>query len=72
MAAGSSSGNEHISAIKKNTKYIILKRNTIHKACNYVEVPRHLLCIEYPGIVDNVDKMVETLGGLSTIETVNI
>ncbi|KAG8239004.1 hypothetical protein J437_LFUL005061 [Ladona fulva] len=31
---------------------------------------RELICIEYPGVVKNVDKMFETLGGLKNISSV--
>ncbi|XP_071442743.1 general transcription factor 3C polypeptide 5 [Hetaerina americana] len=31
---------------------------------------RNLICIEYPGVVKNVDKMLETLGGLNSISSV--
>ncbi|XP_022911689.1 general transcription factor 3C polypeptide 5 [Onthophagus taurus] len=31
---------------------------------------RKLVCINYPGIVENVDKMLDTLGGLTEIENV--
>ena len=29
-----------------------------------------LLCLEYPGKVENVDKMLDTLGGIDTIAKV--
>ncbi|XP_046397978.1 general transcription factor 3C polypeptide 5 [Ischnura elegans] len=31
---------------------------------------RDLVCIEYPGVVKNVDKMLDTLGGLNTISSI--
>lgn len=32
---------------------------------------RKLICIEYPGIVNNLSKALNTLGGLDDINTVN-
>jgi general transcription factor 3C polypeptide 5 (transcription factor C subunit 1) len=31
---------------------------------------KSLICIQYPGIVNNVDKMLETLGGIKEVSTV--
>ena len=31
-----------------------------------------LVCVNYPAIVNNVDKAVTTLGGMSMIETVSL
>lgn len=36
----------------------------------YPDFSRKLVCIEYPGIVQNVDKALQTLGGMATVETV--
>ena len=36
-----------------------------------VEKDKKLLSIEFPGIVDDVDKAVRCLGGIETIEKVN-
>ncbi|XP_040573290.1 general transcription factor 3C polypeptide 5 [Lepeophtheirus salmonis] len=33
--------------------------------------PGNLICVEYPGVVANVDKMIETLGGIDNISTVS-
>lgn len=33
---------------------------------------RRLFCVEYPGIVKNEDKMIETLGGLTGISRVSL
>ncbi|KAF5308795.1 hypothetical protein FQR65_LT06028 [Abscondita terminalis] len=54
---------------KPNTKYVILNKNTIHNQSCHTNITRQLLCIEYPGIVENVDNMLETLGGIHNIET---
>ncbi|XP_018332760.1 general transcription factor 3C polypeptide 5 [Agrilus planipennis] len=40
--------------------------STVHE--HFHDFSRKLMCIEYPGIVNNVDKMLETLGGLNTLE----
>jgi hypothetical protein len=32
---------------------------------------RHLLVVEYPGVVLNVDRAIRTLGGLQNISTVS-
>ena len=32
---------------------------------------RQFVCIEYPGLVNNVDTMVETLGGIEKISEVS-
>lgn len=34
-------------------------------------IKNELVCIEYPGRVENVDKMFQTLGGLPEISKVN-
>lgn len=33
---------------------------------------RQFMCIEYPGLVKNVDKMLETLGGVEKISEVRL
>lgn len=42
------------------------KQNKIH----FHNINRKLLRIEYPGIVDNIDKALDTLGGISNVELV--
>lgn len=37
---------------------------------NHNPIPNNLICIEYPGIVKNVDKMLETLGGIDQLNKV--
>lgn len=32
---------------------------------------RRLFCIEYPGRVENVNNMIDTLGGINSISTVS-
>lgn len=39
--------------------------------CYYPDFSRKLVCIQYPGVVNNVDKMLETLGGLPVLESVS-
>ncbi|KAF2904878.1 hypothetical protein ILUMI_01295 [Ignelater luminosus] len=51
-----------------NTKYIVLNKSTIHNPPHFANLSRKLLCIEYPGMVENVDRMIETLGGMHSIE----
>lgn len=38
----------------------------------YPSFSRKLVCIQYPAIVENLDRMLETIGGKSTLETVLI
>ncbi|KAF5300326.1 hypothetical protein FQA39_LY11183 [Lamprigera yunnana] len=52
----------------KNIKYVILNKNTVHTPTHQADLSRKLLCIEYPGIVDNLENMLESLGGLQSIE----
>lgn len=37
-----------------------------------VDLNKSLVCIEYPGIVQNVDKMLDTLGGIRQLSMVFI
>ncbi|KAF6211179.1 hypothetical protein GE061_014294 [Apolygus lucorum] len=37
-----------------------------------IGLSKQLVCIEYPGLVQNVDKMLETLGGIQEVSRVNI
>lgn len=53
-----------------NTKYIIINKSTVHNPPHFINLSRKLLCIEYPGMVENADKMIETLGGMHSIEMV--
>lgn len=36
----------------------------------YPDFSRKLVCVQYPAIVNNVDRAIETLGGKSTLESV--
>ncbi|KAK4879873.1 hypothetical protein RN001_008019 [Aquatica leii] len=63
------SDEERKTPTKSNTKYIILNKSTIQNQRSHADISRKLLCIEYPGIVDNIDTMMETLGGIHNIET---
>lgn len=36
----------------------------------YPDFSRKLVCVQYPAIVNNVNRMLETLGGKSNLETV--
>lgn len=36
----------------------------------YPDFSRKLVCIQYPAVVNNVDRAVATLGGLQTLEAV--
>lgn len=38
----------------------------------YPDFSRKLVCIEYPGLVENVDKAFDTLGGMTSIEKVRV
>lgn len=50
--------------VKENdSSDIILKRY-------YPDFSRKLVCVQYPAVVKNVDRMLETLGGKSNLETV--
>lgn len=46
--------------------------DTIHDEKYFPDFSRKLVCIQYPGKVENVDKMLQTLGGMDNIETVSI
>lgn len=47
------------------------EEENVHNAKYYPDFSRKLVCIQYPGKVENVDKMIETLGGMDNIETVS-
>lgn len=40
--------------------------------CNNSNFSQKLVCVNYPGIVNNVDEAITTLGGMSMIETVSL
>lgn len=35
-----------------------------------IKISRKLICVTYPGVVNNVDKMLKMLGGLEQLEMV--
>lgn len=43
--------------------------NAISKSY-YPDFSRRLVCVQYPGVVNNVDRMLETIGGIPALETV--
>ncbi|KAK5646522.1 hypothetical protein RI129_004986 [Pyrocoelia pectoralis] len=53
---------------ENSTKYIFLNKRTVHNTTNIADISQKLLCIEYPGSVDNVNKMIQSLGGMHNIE----
>lgn len=55
----------------KEEENIPPEEETIHNAKFYPDFSRKFVCIQYPGIVQNVDRMIETLGGIENIETVS-
>uniref|UniRef100_A0A1Y1NEZ5 Transcription factor IIIC subunit 5 HTH domain-containing protein n=1 Tax=Photinus pyralis TaxID=7054 RepID=A0A1Y1NEZ5_PHOPY len=53
---------------ERSTKYIFLNKSTVHNSTSIADISQKLLCIEYPGIVDSVDTMIESLGGMHNVE----
>jgi hypothetical protein len=39
--------------------------------CNVHNFDRHLVLVEYPGVVENEDRAIKTMGGLHNISTVS-
>jgi hypothetical protein len=39
--------------------------------CNVHNFDRQLVLVEYPGVVENEDKAIKTMGGLQNISTVS-
>jgi hypothetical protein len=43
----------------------------IEDDCNVHNFDRHLVLVEYPGVVESEDRAIRTLGGLQNISTVS-
>jgi hypothetical protein len=41
------------------------------EGCNVHNFDKQFILVEYPGVVENVDKAIRTLGGLENISTVS-